>query len=101
MVRDMPGAVNVELDAGDIVIYNNLLWHCAEYDPKIKRGAIHPDWLHTKIFEDFPNIRQGLNGHPWLLDNEFMGELGPHFGHQVDLFLKQREKYKDEFKDTE
>lgn len=37
----MPGAVQLQLNAGDLVVYRNAAWHIGNYVPYRKRAALH------------------------------------------------------------
>lgn len=37
----MPDAIQVHLQAGETVFYNNNILHCATYDPAQKRATLH------------------------------------------------------------
>jgi hypothetical protein len=39
--RRMPGAVQVHLNAGDLAVYRNILWHIGNYTPYKKRATLH------------------------------------------------------------
>jgi ectoine hydroxylase-related dioxygenase (phytanoyl-CoA dioxygenase family) len=39
--RSMPGAVRLNLDAGDFALYRNTLWHLGNYVPYRKRATLH------------------------------------------------------------
>ncbi|CCM00198.1 uncharacterized protein FIBRA_02226 [Fibroporia radiculosa] len=38
---DMPGAIQVALQPGETVFYNNNILHCATYDPNERRATLH------------------------------------------------------------
>lgn len=39
--RRMPGAVQLHLNAGDLALYRNLMWHIGNYAPYRKRATLH------------------------------------------------------------
>jgi ectoine hydroxylase-related dioxygenase (phytanoyl-CoA dioxygenase family) len=39
--ESMPGAVQLHLDAGDLALYRNTLWHIGSYVPYRKRATLH------------------------------------------------------------
>ena len=39
--RRMPGAVQLNLNAGDLAIYRNVMWHLGNYAPYRKRATLH------------------------------------------------------------
>jgi ectoine hydroxylase-related dioxygenase (phytanoyl-CoA dioxygenase family) len=45
----MPGAVRLRLNAGDVALYRNSLWHLGSYVPYQKRATIH-DYIDTPDF---------------------------------------------------
>ena len=47
--RSLPGAVRLELDAGDFALYRNALWHIGNYVPYRKRATLH-DAVDTPAF---------------------------------------------------
>ena len=48
-VRNMPGAQQLFLDAGDFCLYRNTLWHIGNYVPYAKRATLH-DTVDTNEF---------------------------------------------------
>jgi hypothetical protein len=44
--RRMPGALQVHLNAGDLCIYRNVMWHIGNYAPYRKRATLH-DCVNT------------------------------------------------------
>lgn len=51
-MRSMPGAVPVHLDAGDLCLYRNSLWHAGNYLPYLKRATLH-DYVDTPAYRDW------------------------------------------------
>ncbi|KAF9807774.1 hypothetical protein IEO21_08050 [Rhodonia placenta] len=45
---DMPGAIQVTLQPGETVFYNNNILHCATYDPKQRRATLHASMGDTR-----------------------------------------------------
>jgi hypothetical protein len=39
--RRMPGAVQMQLNAGDLALYRNVMWHIGNYAPYRKRATLH------------------------------------------------------------
>lgn len=89
----MPGAVNVRLKAGDCLLYNPLLWHAAEYRPEWKRCTLHGGWKDVRLLEKFSLLRWGLSHNPWLLEPDYMGDLGPHLGPQLARYQQAARTY--------
>jgi hypothetical protein len=50
--RRMPGAVCLNLDAGDFALYRNTLWHLGTYVPYCKRATLH-DVVDTPEFVEW------------------------------------------------
>lgn len=48
-VRQMPGAVQLHLEAGDFALYRNSLWHLGNYLPYCKRATLH-DFIDTPAY---------------------------------------------------
>jgi hypothetical protein len=89
----MPGALNVKLTAGDCLLYNPLLWHAAEYRPEWKRCTLHGGWKDVRLLEQFSLLRWGLGHNPWLLEPDYMGELGENLGPQLKRYQKAVRTY--------
>jgi ectoine hydroxylase-related dioxygenase (phytanoyl-CoA dioxygenase family) len=49
-VRQMPGAVQVVLCAGDVAFYRNTAWHLGNYVPYVKRATLHDGFLCEEDF---------------------------------------------------
>ena len=49
LLRSMPGAVQIHLDAGDFCLYRNTLWHLGNYVPYRIRSTLH-DAVDTEEF---------------------------------------------------
>ena len=47
--RQMPGAVQLHLQAGDFALYRNSLWHLGNYTPQARRATLH-DSVDTPAF---------------------------------------------------
>jgi hypothetical protein len=56
-VRQMPGAVQVVLCAGDVAFYRNTGWHIGTYVPYVKRATLHDGFLCD---EDYAVRGEGL-----------------------------------------
>ncbi len=89
----MPGAINVQLAAGDCLLYNPLLWHAAEYRPAWKRCTLHGGWKDVRLLETFSLLRWGLSHNPWLLEPGYMGELGRNLGPQLKRYQEAVRTY--------
>ena len=48
--RSMPGAMQLHLEAGDLALYRNTLWHIGNYVPYCRRATIH-DRADTPEFQ--------------------------------------------------
>ncbi len=62
--RSMPGAVEVHLGAGDLMLYRNSMWHIGVYLPYRRRTTIH-DFVYTPEFFAFvsdPPSRRKADG---------------------------------------
>lgn len=60
--ESMPGGMQVNLHAGDFMLYRNSLWHIGNYAPYRKRATIHdvvwtPEFLHW--WKNTPNREDG------------------------------------------
>ena len=93
--RAMPGAINVELKAGDGLLYNPLLWHAAEYRPEWKRCTLHGGWKDARLLDQFSLLRWGLAHNPWLQEPSYMGELGANFGPLLARYQEAVARYAD------
>jgi hypothetical protein len=51
-LRSMPGATQVHLDAGDVCLYRNTLWHAGGYVPYVKRATLH-DYIDTPAYREW------------------------------------------------
>lgn len=51
-LRSLPGATPVHLDAGDLCLYRNTLWHAGSYVPYVKRATLH-DYVDTPAYRDW------------------------------------------------
>jgi len=58
--RGMPNAVCLPLDAGDVAIYRNALWHTGTYVPYKKRATMH-GYIDTPAFGEW---RQRIGNDP-------------------------------------
>ncbi|HYF51741.1 MAG TPA: hypothetical protein VEJ63_20160, partial [Planctomycetota bacterium] len=48
----MPGAVRLELNAGDLCLYRNCMWHLGNYLPYKRRATLH-DFVDTPAYQRF------------------------------------------------
>ena len=83
LLSGMPGAINVSLNAGDIALYNNQIWHAAEYLQANKRATLHGAFKIEAQVHRFESSRWGLTHNPWLQEPAYLGEPGPFFGPQL------------------
>ena len=87
IMAGMPGSMNVQLEAGDIALYNNQLWHSAEYTASQKRATLHGGYKLQKNMEKYESSRWGLDHNPWLAYPDYMDDLGPIFSKQLDRHI--------------
>ncbi len=93
VISNMPGAVNVQLNAGDCLLYNPVIWHSAIYKPEWKRATLHGAWKDPQIVDKFESQRWGIDHNPWFEDPGYMGELGDFFGPSLEKFRAFMEVY--------
>ena len=63
--RSMPGAIEMNLEAGDFALYRNNGWHKGNTLPYQKRLTFH-DEVHNPAFDQYLDrfVRKGNNGEP-------------------------------------
>lgn len=84
----MPGCMNVQLSAGDCLLYNSMLWHAAVYASDVKRATLHGGYRQLGLAEEAKAHRWGLDHNDSLLEPGYLGELGPFFGPQLERFIE-------------
>ncbi len=89
----MPGAFNVQLRAGDCLLYQPIIWHAAEYRPEWKRATFHGGWMDPEMVDRFATCRWGFDKHPSLIRGEHLGELGPYYGPQLARYRAAALRY--------
>ena len=57
-VLSMPGAVRLDLEAGDYALYRSNAWHLGTYVPYTKRATLH-DYVDTPTFCEWAKERRG------------------------------------------
>lgn len=97
VLAGMPGAKHVRLNAGDCLLYNAIIWHAAEYNPAWKRATLHGGWRNAAAIHDLKPLRWGSTHNPWLLHPDYMGDLGPFFGPQLQRYQKMVRQYEPAF----
>jgi hypothetical protein len=78
--ESMPGAMQVQLHAGDFMLYRNSLWHIGNYAPSRIRATIH-DGVWTPAFHAW------FTNPPRRPDGE-KGFMNPHEQHPINLAKK-------------
>ena len=93
IMSGMPGSSNVQLQAGDILMYNPFLWHAAEYRPDWKRATLHGGLKKAENIDKYVACRWGLEHNPWFKEPEYMGDLGEIFAGQLARHVACSNKY--------
>lgn len=66
--QSMPGAQRLYLDAGDLVLYRNVLWHLGSYVPYCRRATLHDapmtdrfrQWWHETVADAQKRCEAGI-----------------------------------------
>ncbi|KAH9946603.1 hypothetical protein B0H21DRAFT_399232 [Amylocystis lapponica] len=87
---DMPGAIQVVLQPGETVFYNNNILHCATYDPGARRATLHACMGDTRGGRARArNILQ--HGLRWMKEPRFRARLGSRAQQMLDRLVRLQE----------
>ena len=59
--RRMPGAVQLVLNAGDLAMYRNVMWHLGNYAPYRKRATLHDSAMTPEYIEWMERVEAASN----------------------------------------
>jgi len=87
---DMPGAIQVTLQPGETVFYNNNILHCATYDPHQRRATLHASMGDTRGGATRArNVLQ--HGLLWMKEERFRDSLNERGKKMLDRLIKLQE----------